>query len=210
MELSPLDNHPRGTGPAFAERFRYEPVTFNYTSLSMHFDPLLAVFFQLHTATVPIARKSNGESIAGPTFAQFIDIAAGSPGVELQRSVGPLVLPPVAPASLDMRKAQLLHQLTPDAEPVEIAADNGAFADCRSEAFPDDPMRNSFQCEAVSSLMLHMAWYTRQKIQRCRESVLPPLAIRLHSCDTRKTHPIHWLERFTKQLHSVFRKRVIS
>jgi hypothetical protein len=45
MELSPVDNYPRGTGPAFPERFRYEPVTLNYISLSMHFDPLLAVFF---------------------------------------------------------------------------------------------------------------------------------------------------------------------
>ena len=40
MELSPVDNYPRGTGPAFPERFRYEPVTFNCTSLSMHFAPL--------------------------------------------------------------------------------------------------------------------------------------------------------------------------
>jgi hypothetical protein len=46
MELSPVDNYPRGTGPSVPERFRYEPVTFNYTSLSMHFDPLLAVFFR--------------------------------------------------------------------------------------------------------------------------------------------------------------------
>jgi hypothetical protein len=93
----------------------------------------------LHTATVPIARNPNGESIVGPTFAQFIDIPAGSPSVQLLRSIGPLELPLVAPASLDTRRARLFYQRTPNAEPVEIAPGNWAFADCRNEAFPGRP-----------------------------------------------------------------------
>jgi hypothetical protein len=44
-ELSPVDNRPWGTGPAFLERFRYEAINFKGTSLSIHFDLLLGALF---------------------------------------------------------------------------------------------------------------------------------------------------------------------
>jgi hypothetical protein len=65
MELSPVGNYLRGTGPAFAERFRYEPVIFNYTSLSMHFDPILTVFFHWlgELASAPGAQRCHEQAV---------------------------------------------------------------------------------------------------------------------------------------------------
>ncbi len=94
---------------------------------------------QLYTATVPIARKSNGESITSSTFAQFIDIPEGTLSIPLERKLGPLTIALPDSASLDTRRARLFYQTSPVAEPIDIAPDDWAFADCRAENFPGCP-----------------------------------------------------------------------
>ncbi|NBC37795.1 hypothetical protein GTZ99_14665 [Novosphingobium sp. FSY-8] len=85
------------------------------------------------TLTAPVAA-----GVTGMAFARFTDMAPGTTSLPLVGGIGVPVARPLA-ADLDTRHARLFSQTSDRARPVEIAADQWAFADCRNAAFPGTP-----------------------------------------------------------------------
>jgi hypothetical protein len=101
------------------------------------------------SATVPIARRSNGKPVTGPALVRFIDMPAGTTTLPLMAgNARQFRRPP--PASMTTAQAQLFYQTRDSDRRVPVAANDWAFADCATAAIPGTPdpakicLRNGF------------------------------------------------------------------
>ena len=92
----------------------------------------------LQTLRAPVARNRDGTPLTGPVLQRFTDVAAGAASIAITGSIGRPTPRPL-PVSLDTRKARLFRQTADTAVPIDIAARDWAFADCRTRAFPGTP-----------------------------------------------------------------------
>jgi hypothetical protein len=101
------------------------------------------------SATVPIARRRHGKPVTGPALVRFIDMPAGTTTLPLMAgNARQFRRPP--PASMKTSQAQLFYQTRDSDRRVPLAANDWAFADCATAAFPGTPdpakicLRNGF------------------------------------------------------------------
>ena len=94
------------------------------------------------TIQVPVARNRDGSPVTGPVLARFYDLPAGTTTASIR--IGSLGTAFYTPAALDTARATLVSRtsetITGEAGgQTAIAADQWAFADCRSTPFPGTP-----------------------------------------------------------------------
>lgn len=92
----------------------------------------------LQTLEVPIARHADGGPITGPILQRFTSIDAGTNTIAIGGGIGRPTPRPL-PVTLDTRAARLFRQASDRAAPIDIAAADWAFADCRDRPFPGTP-----------------------------------------------------------------------
>ena len=90
----------------------------------------------LETMVTAIAKHADGSSITGPVMARIADAPAGS---NTQPIIRGRVTGTATPASLDTAKATLTKRYSEEGSRVPMRADEWAFADCASTAFPGKP-----------------------------------------------------------------------
>ena len=90
----------------------------------------------LETMVTAIAKHADGSSITGPVMARIADAPAGS---NTQPIIRGRVTGTATPASLDTAKATLTKRYSEEGSRVPLRADEWAFADCASTAFPGKP-----------------------------------------------------------------------
>lgn len=86
----------------------------------------------------PVAQGTRGRPLTSPVLQRFTDMPAGATTIPIVGGIGRPTPRPV-PVSLDTRRARLFRQASDTAPPVDIAADDWSFADCRDTAFPGRP-----------------------------------------------------------------------
>uniref|UniRef100_UPI003B3AB48E alpha/beta hydrolase domain-containing protein n=1 Tax=Sphingomonas sp. TaxID=28214 RepID=UPI003B3AB48E len=92
----------------------------------------------LQTLEVPIARRADGGPITGPVLQRFTAIEPGANTIAIVGGLGRPTPRPL-PVTLDTAAARLFRQASDRAAPIDIAAGDWAFADCRTRPFPGTP-----------------------------------------------------------------------
>lgn len=87
---------------------------------------------------VPVARGANGRPLTAPVLQRFTDMPTGATTIAITGGIGRPTPRPL-PMTLDTRRARLFRQVSDIAAPVDIAASEWAFADCRTASFPGTP-----------------------------------------------------------------------
>lgn len=92
----------------------------------------------LQTATVPVAKGRNGTPLTGQVLVRFQDLGAGTVSAPINGSIGRPTLRPL-PVTLDTRKARLFYEERGSLARHPVAAQDWAYADCSTTAFPGTP-----------------------------------------------------------------------
>ncbi len=90
------------------------------------------------TISVPVAKNSDGSSITGPVIERFINMAADSTTLDLDKAAYTALFYQ-RPASMDTSRASLIKRASQDGPAIPIAAKDWAFADCTKVGFPGSP-----------------------------------------------------------------------